>query len=314
MRLWIPTINLYLRRTNPSDLKLSALFARYLYQHRQLNLPGIGVFTLDPSITIPDSTDKQHSDFVQHIKFQQKPVANADEQFIDFIRTQTGKIRPLAESDLDSFLSDGKILLNIGKPFHLEGIGSLQKTRSGQYDFTPGEPVLGRLESYEQVEQREEQPGRRKVFTDERSPGSQPGKALVGLAMLLGLVLVIWLGYKLYNHNANGTDIAASDTVQTAPADTPKANVILDSVQKIINAPTEGSYKFVIEKTYSKPRALRRFAQIKDNLTNVKMNSNADSTFFTLYFVLPATPSDTSRIRDSLKIWYGRKQVFVEKP
>ncbi|MBO9573100.1 MAG: hypothetical protein J7497_12990, partial [Chitinophagaceae bacterium] len=126
-------------------MKLSALFAKYLYQHRQLSLPGIGVFSIDPTVTIPEVTDKLFPDFLQQIRFQQKNITAADEGFINFIRTETGKIKPLAESDLDSFLSDGKILLNIGKPFHIEGIGSLQKNKEGQLEFKAGEPVLSRL-------------------------------------------------------------------------------------------------------------------------------------------------------------------------
>src|SRR4029453_9831517 len=106
-------------------LKLSSLFAKYLYQYKTLRLPGIGIFTLDPAITIPDPTDKLFPDFLQNIQYTQQTVNAPDEDFINFIRTETGKIKPLAESDLDSFLSDGKILLNIGKPFLIEGIGFL---------------------------------------------------------------------------------------------------------------------------------------------------------------------------------------------
>ncbi|MEO8584037.1 MAG: hypothetical protein ABI415_09590, partial [Flavitalea sp.] len=122
-------------------MKLSSLFAKYLYLKKELNLPGIGVFSLDPSIIIPEATEKNATDFIQQIKYVQNPVSGADEAFINFIRAETGKIRPLAVSDLDSFLTDGKILLNIGKPFQLEGIGSLLKTKTGVYEFTPGELV-----------------------------------------------------------------------------------------------------------------------------------------------------------------------------
>ena len=108
-------------------MKLSSLFSKYLYQEKKLRLPGIGEFTLDPSITVPDVSDKLFADFLQNIRFNQIQINAPDEQFINFIRTETGKIKPLAESDLESFLSDGKILLNIGKPFYIEGIGSLQK-------------------------------------------------------------------------------------------------------------------------------------------------------------------------------------------
>ena len=78
-----------------------------------------------------------------------------------------------------------------------------------------------------------------------------------------------------------------------------------DSVQH------SGTYKFVIERTANKARALRRYNQLVENLAPVKLETK-DSTLFKLYFVLPATPSDTARIRDSLKIWYARRVVYVE--
>ena len=37
-----------------------------------------------------------------------------------------------------------------------------------------------------------------------------------------------------------------------------------------------------------------------------------DSVNFKLYFVIPSSPADTARIRDSLRSWYARKQVLVE--
>jgi hypothetical protein len=302
-------------------LKLSSLFAKYLYQHKQLNLPGIGVFTIDPSVIIPDVTDKSFPDFVRQIQFTQKNITAPDEDFINFIRTETGKIKPLAESDLDSFLSDGKILLNIGKPFHLEGIGSIQKTRAGLYEFTPGEPLHIKLEGFN-TETKEDHPAKKTVFTEDNAQGTGARKLLIALGVIIGIALVIWGGYSLYNRNTNGSSTAADETVVVPPSDTARKGIILDSVQKIISsaadsiqrsASSAGNYKFVIERTYNKARAIRRFNQIKDNLTDIKMESSPDSTLFKLYFILPATPADTTRIKDSLKIWYGRKQVFIEQ-
>jgi hypothetical protein len=299
-------------------LKLSALFAKYLYQHRQLNLPGIGVFTIDPAVPIPDASDKNFPDFVRQIKFTQKNVAAADEDFINFIRTETGKIRPLAESDLDSFLSDGKILLNIGKPFHLEGIGSLQKTKAGQYEFTPGEPIHVKLEHFN-TETTEEPSRKKPVFTDDNAQGTGGKKLLIASIVIIGIALVIWGGYSLYNRN---TTPLVEDTVAIPPSDTSRAGIILDSVQKIINssmqdsvknARSPGTYRFVIERTANRARAIRRYNQISEASSAIKMESSPDSTLFKLYFDLPATPEDTTRIKDSLKTWYARKQVFIEK-
>jgi hypothetical protein len=301
-------------------LKLSSLFAKFLYQHKELKLPGIGIFSLDPSVSIPDVQDKNFTEFLQHITYVQKPVANADEEFINFIRTETGKIKPLAESDLDSFLSDGKILLNIGKPFQLEGIGYLQKISEGNYEFKPGEPVLQRMENII-YDRSDDVPRNKPYFSEAGIQGNNLRKILIAGGAIAGIIAVVWLGYILYNKNTSKN--ALKDTIAVAPADTANKNVLLDSVQRIIDsekaaqtaaintASAPGTYKFVIEKTPNKMRALRRYNQLR-NSTSIKMETK-DSTSYNLYFTLPALASDTARIRDSLINWYGRKGVFVER-
>ncbi len=129
-----------------NTLKLAILLAQYFYQHKQLNLPSIGSFSLDAAVTVPDQNDKNFREFLKYVQFKQQPIAKADETLIDFIRAHTGKIKPLAESDLESYLADGKLLLNIGKPFHIEGIGTLHKNKLGIYEFIAGEPSLERME------------------------------------------------------------------------------------------------------------------------------------------------------------------------
>jgi hypothetical protein len=297
-------------------LKLAALFAKFLYQHKELRLPGLGVFTLDPSVPIPDSADKNFSEFTRHIQFVQKPVSHADEEFINFIRTETGKIKPLAESDLDSFLSDGKILLNIGKPFHIEGIGYLQKNREGVYEFTAGDAIAPKPSMH--TDQTIEEPARSKSFFAEES--TQPNrnrKLIIGAIAVAAVALVVWLGYSLYNRNTGPRETVANDTPATTAG---SSSALLDSVQSKIDSVRKaelsrsnstGRYKFVIERTANRNRAYRRYNQIKESLADIKLESR-DSTLFTLYFILPAQPSDTARIRDSLQIWYARKRVLVE--
>jgi hypothetical protein len=299
-------------------LKLASLFAKYLYQHKELKLPGIGVFTIDPSIPVPELQDKNFGDYLQHIHYQQKPVIAADEAFINFIRTETGKIKPLAESDLDSFLSDGKILLNIGKPFQFEGIGYLQKMKDGMYEFTAGEPGLQKMETV--VNENHEQPIKnRPYFSEDSVQGNNLRKILIAGGAIAGIILVVWLGYSLYHRNTK-TGIASEDTITAVNPDSSKANKILDSVQRMIDTEAArvksssiaqaGYYKFTIERTPNKLRALKRYNQLRE-VRGLKMESK-DSALFSLYFLLPAQPADTARIRDSLKTWYGRKVVYVE--
>jgi hypothetical protein len=292
-------------------LKLSSLFAKYLYQQKVLRLPGIGVFSLDPSITVPDISDKLFPDFLQNIQFKQQAVNAPDEDFINFIRAETGKIKPLAESDLDSYLSDGKILLNIGKPFQIDGIGQIHKTRDGVLEFKAGDPNHQKSEVHHEGD---EPVQKSKPFFLETSKSSSSRKILIGLGIVTGIVIIILGGYMLSNRNNGTSEAAASsgDSLTTLLSDTTAISKMPDSFQREkADSSSRSTYKFIIEKTTNKGRASRRYNQLSGNFTPIKMETQ-DSTLFKLYFQLPATPADTARIRDSLKTWYARKVVYVE--
>jgi hypothetical protein len=300
-------------------LKLATLVPQYFYQHRKLSLPGIGTFSLDDKVTIPDSDDKNLRDFSQHIQFKQANIAKADDALIDFIRTHTGKIKPLAESDLESYVADGKLLLNIGKPFHVEGIGTLVKNRNGVYEFTPGEPMMERLESVHPLREKEahkEKTSQKKsVFDEDYYPHQAAGVGSRRLVILggivLGLAVVIWGGYMLYNKKVEpaasvttDANILAADSAKTQQEDSAaRAKTIADSIQAV-NSISPGSYKFIFETTNNKRRAIRRHLQVSDISPGIKMESNPDSTQFNIYVVLPALATDTTRLKDSLNAWY----------
>ena len=275
-------------------------------------MPGIGEFSIDPSITVPDVNDKLFPDYLSNIRFSQQQILVPDEQFINFIRSETGKIKPLAESDLDSFLSDGKILLNIGKPFYIEGIGSLQKTREGLLEFKSGEPPPHKMEPHStEAESQKEKPA--PFYLDTNVHGTGARKVLIALGAITGIVIVIWGGYILYNRN-NTPSVPSHESTSVVPAETDSLRIssMPDSFQRSDDTIKQGgTYKFIIERTANKGRAFRRYNQLLENFAPVKLDTK-DSTLFKIYFVLPATPADTARIRDSLKSWYGRKMVYIE--
>jgi hypothetical protein len=115
------------------------LLTQYLYLHKKLNLPGIGSFILDPSAILPDEHNKDPHAVAVGIEFKNAVITEPDDELIEFIRVHTGKMKSLALADLDSFITLGTELVNIGKPFYLEGIGMLTKNKDGKYDFKPGE-------------------------------------------------------------------------------------------------------------------------------------------------------------------------------
>jgi hypothetical protein len=311
---------------NPSILKLPLLFSQYLYQHKLLNLPGIGSFELDPSVAIPEANDKNTADFKKFIRFIQKPVLKPDDEFIDFIRLNTGKIRPLAESDIDSFLDEGRLMLNIGKPFFITGIGTLHKNREGLYEFSPGEPTVERLEG----EGAGEKIVRKRSVFDSGYSQLEPEsnllrKLLIAGGIIVGLTAIVWGGYILYNNNvepqtaeqpgsANTQDTSSGTVPPTDSllADTSSASAIDSTAAKAPQLVADpGSYKFVLETTSNKNRAVKRIAFLNTISPRMKMETN-DSTSFKIFVMLPSAAADTNRIKDSLNSWYwGRKEMKV---
>ncbi len=127
-------------------LKIEQVLVQHLYNNKEITLQGIGSFRLDPSVLLPADTEKETSIPEDAIAFEYDPKATEDDSLIDAIVKLTKKIKPLASADLDSFLMLGRQFLNIGKPFTIEGLGTLDKTQSGQLEFIPGQFVTPKMQ------------------------------------------------------------------------------------------------------------------------------------------------------------------------
>lgn len=303
-------------------MKLSILLAQYFYQHRQLNLPTIGSFTLDAAVTVPDQHDKNFREFLQYVQFKQQPIAKADDSLIDYIRAHTGKIRPLAESDLESYLADGKLLLNIGKPFHIEGIGTLSKNKLGIYEFTPGEPNLERIETVAEPKETDRQAVNKKKSAFDESYSrieahhTRRKGLLAATLIVIALAVIVWGGYMLYNNNNSGQELTtppqqvAADTTIPVPDSATQAPANVTPPASASGIPP-GSYKFIFETTTKKARAFKRHAFLLPLNKDIKLETK-DSITYHISIVLPATPADTLRLKDSLNAWYyGTRPIKV---
>ena len=315
--------------TNPFILKLPQLLSHFLYQNKTLALPGIGNFTLDPSTAIPEWTEKEQPQVVHGIEFENVAVLHPDSALIDFIHKYTGKMKPLAESDLDSYLGLGIQLLNIGKPFYLEGIGSVLKTKEGKYEFTPGEFNTVRL-VLPGDEKTEIADKRRRVLDEpekEYSTQSKTAKQIfLTIGIMGGIAIIAWAGYNLYKKktvpvsNSENSSVVLKDDTATETKNDTVANTVAaqpdstelkkkDSISIAWKQTDTNQYKFVILATANKYRALKRFNQLLSFELKVKMDTK-DSSFFKIYFPLHVSPKDTLRIRDSLNTYYGTKTII----
>lgn len=253
------------------------------------------------------------------VQFSNTADTELSPELIDFIRTHTGKMTALASSDLESYIMLNKQFLNIGKALYMEGIGTLVKEKGGSFEFTPGDMVMERLD--------ERLPEARKSSVFEEHPrydtGSGTGRKLaifLGIAATVGII--IWGGWKWAQKGAEKEVAAQVAVVQPEPAMQPDTNRVIatDSISRKplidtarINASiTESRYKFIIETTSNKARATRRYNQLMEIRSGIRMET-ADSVNFKLYFLLPATIADTTRIKDSLRLFYASRRVLVEK-
>jgi hypothetical protein len=239
----------------------------------------------------------------------------------------------LAAADLDFFLSTGKQLLNIGKIFYLDGIGSLVKNNEGLLEFIPGEYSTEKLDEPGNNEKKDRTTVKTPSFKElqnETDPDPNTVRQLLLFTGIIGgLIIIGWGGYSLYKNNtiSDTGNMAAKvekmDSIPSTRADTGS----ISPVQKKNTdsgvhpgspspaAATEranmNTYKFIILETTRKNRALRRYNQLLSLQLAIKMETK-DSSYFKLYFSIPAAARDTAYIRDSLRIAYAAN-VSIER-
>ena len=305
--------------------------SQYLYQTRKLDLPGIGSFTLDADAVIPQESDRVGQVAATGIRFRNQVIKAADDSLVTFIKEHTGKMKSLAAADLDFYLMTGRQLLNIGKLFYLEGIGTLIKNKEGELEFSPGEYMVARLD--------EPGPERKAAGFDEPvrerdAPRNSPKQGLLLVLIILGLGVIGWAGYYFYKRNnfsepAEKQAVVLTDTASSNPAkvaDTAAKAAVRDSTAPSAVPSTASSaaataglppppgatmYRFVILSTDNKHHALRRYNQLLGYQLNIKMDQK-DSAWFKLYFPIAALPKDTSYIKDSLADTYASPHVIIE--
>ena len=298
-------------------MKITSLLTQYLYSHQRLDLPGIGSFILD-STALPTGNQKSPVPLTNHIRFEYRTDLPSPTALIQFISEETGKMKALASSDLDSFVELAQQFLNIGKPFTMDGIGTLVKLKPGEFEFTPAPPPVAdrRRESAPRdaarATVREETTERYESFLSEAKPKEGWRKPVLAIVILAGLGLAIWGGYEI-SQKQSSPEPENTDAAIQAPAEssTPVSGSQQVSDTSNVQPPAApvNEYTYVLE-VASQQRALKRYNQLRTNLWDVKL-STSDSVNYKLYMNLPINYGDTSHIKDSLRIMLGRP-VYIE--
>ena len=287
-------------------MKISPLLAQFLLNNKQLNLAGLGRFILDNA---------------GGITFQQDPSVREDTELVSFIAENTGKMKSLVASDLESNLELARQFLNIGKPYLFEGIGTLSKNKYGTFEFAQANTTQEKSRETV-VEGRDKTSTTESSFTDyeemfsPKKPKTPTSKRIAAwLVAIAGLSLAVFGGYLVYTRSKNKSepiikkeDIKPIISLPDTLANKKDTTII---IEKPVDSSISGMYRFVIEKA-ARQRAFFRYKHLRENLIDVKMDTK-DSILFNLYFLLSATPADTTKKRDSLQRLYStRGRTVVE--
>lgn len=300
-------------------MKIEQVLVHYLLKTKQLTLQGIGTFYLDASIPASADTEKPVVIPENAITFSYDPRVTEDDGLVNFIVEHTKKIKPLAASDLDSFLSLGRQFLNIGKQFNLPHIGTLDKLNSGVLTFVPGELVAQRMapNRIRQEEEPGQDPAEESLFNEyqKERKSNNGGKTILTVLVLVILGFAVWAVWRYAfsksqepqnitstegivplkdsGSNTDSSNIANPQTVSPGPSDTVQFNVVV------------GEYR---TSTYAE----RRLQQLKTNQRNVILYTD-DSTTYKVAEPFDLPLSDTTRILDSLKRYYSKTLIELKK-
>jgi hypothetical protein len=290
-----------------------------------MSLPGLGIFTLDKSVVLPEENDRTLLSTPNAVQFQNANIPSADKELISFICEHTGKIRPLAISDLESYLNLGTEMLNIGKPFYLEGIGTITKNKTGKFDFSPGEYTVIKEHGDSHEAGKKGHPSREKKQAD--TPTPVPGRNMVKLLVFACALAIVgvggWLMYKKNNPSSveQTSDSNNATTKQLPPVTDSSVSSVTkkdsaklrqsDSANPSVSSVVEpANYKFIILTTTNKPHALRRYNQLLGFDLKIHLYQK-DSSLFKVYFQFPALTKDTTHIKDSLRREYAH-EITIE--
>ena len=299
-------------------MKFDDLLAQYLYENKTLQLQGIGTFKLDGAIVLPSPQDKEIFYPIEGLNFIYSPKDQTNEDLIIFLVKKLGKIQPLVRSDLESYLSNIKQFINIGKPYTIEGIGTLNKNNQGTYEFTPG-TFLPAKEELSPHRDNPEHMHRQKAKKSESNRSATIILMIIAVVAFFGAA--IWGITYLMNKNKDeeiSQVIEDSSTLNNValPPDTLQNTTTQQSTTEtsLLNNSVSYDYKMIFDITKSKERVFARSARLTKDGVAFKIDTLRinDTLNYRMYISRKLMTTDTLAVRDSLRKFF-LKPIIIER-
>ncbi|MFN5136608.1 MAG: hypothetical protein ACK5DG_14950 [Chitinophagaceae bacterium] len=295
-------------------MKVQDLLGEYLYQHKQLTLPSIGTFELDASVNVYESKEGVLPE--DAIRFTQNTQAVIDDALLNFLVQQSGKMKPLAMSDLDSFLNNGWQLLNIGKPFTIKGVGAL--TRKGNdLSFIQGAPTLEKTEASGayNLKDRTRQTEEIKELSFESEVKKGNGKkVIITLASIIALALIGWAVYLAIPKNENSgseeTEIQKTDNTLTGTQQDTTSQQLKDTVLQQLTSAADTSFQLILASFKDTAEANKELAKQMSRRKNVTVQQK--DSLYQIILTVNRLKADTAIVKDSLMNYYKIKSKVLQ--
>ena len=298
------------------QLKIEQVLIHYFLKNKELTLQGIGTFKADAPL--PDTADHQRPVSIPAgaISFVYNPKAETEPALIEYITEHTGKIKPLAASDLESYLTLGKQFLNIGNPFILHNIGTLQKNNSGQLIFKDGLFAADKIDPQRKIEDDGAEEHDENMFNEyQREDTRNKGKGVLILAGIIIVGLIFWALYQFVFKSPESPESVTSTNIISPVAD----SLFNDSINKSVNQPdsflkrSTNPYTFnvIVNEFNDKARADKRTKELIGYGRNVIVYTT-DSIIYKIAEPFNRPLPDTIKVLDSLNKYYGKNRTRIE--
>lgn len=286
-------------------MKLAPVLLKYLAIHKQLDLPGLGTFLSDQNDD-PNVDFTKKDDILTNLRFEQRKITSFDDSLVEFISKETGKMKVLALSDIQSQLDDLLYYLHTGKQFNLQGFGLLSAQPDGSITFSREKrfPDDKKKEATTYL-QPQHLPNQ---FAKEKNNKNQRVKPTIIILTLALIAIAATTWYYVQSNSSREGEEVPAETVKSEPVpDTASAKPETPAKPVVQTAPPD-HYTYLLE-IAAKPRAIKRYTQLKTLNWPVELVTK-DSITFRLIMRLPVAGADTTRIKDSLTVLSGRKVVI----
>ena len=298
-------------------MKVQDLLYAYLSEQKRLKIPGIGSFEM--SNTLIEQTDNETTEHKNLIQFNHDKTTQVEESLLIFLKERTGKMKALAQSDLDSFIYNGMQLLNIGKPFDIPGIGVIIKSSEGKFSFHQGtaEPEQFLTDQTKRLIETHESDTsyKRETRNSPSNASDHQKKRILYIGLTVVVAIIIWIIYllipnqeeqnaKMINKDTTEQSVVAPAVVeQPAAPETTNNNPPATTVGTSIGFEMVGQYLPQMD-------TIRKFYKLYKGRGHQVRIDSSDAENPRLLFAFRKPLKDTSFVADSMRIWYRIKTKY----